>query len=100
MFWQFPSGTVRPHDDLRAKLKREIAGETGVDADVRREIGQRIHPLTGKRCVYFECDYISGEARNLDNAENIYVRWVPSGELDAYTSGSVYRRVRAIVGQD
>lgn len=41
-----------------------------------RSIGSRLHPITNVVCEYVLCDYVAGDAENLDVAENSAVTWV------------------------
>jgi 8-oxo-dGTP diphosphatase len=75
--WQFPAGVVKPEKSAERVAIQETKTETGIDAAVSREIGARIHPVTGVYCVYFLCDYLAGEAANQDIVENASVTWAP-----------------------
>ena len=94
LHWQFPSGHVGGSTDLQERVAREVKDETGITARVISEIGRRRHPLTGRRCAYFLCDYISGDAVNGDPKENIFVAWVGKGEVEAYMGGRLYSKVK------
>lgn len=54
---------------------RETLAETGVHCIVRRSLGNRLHPVTAVKCEYFLCDYLAGEAANIDIIENVDVTW-------------------------
>jgi 8-oxo-dGTP diphosphatase len=73
--WQFPAGVVKPGVRPETVTVRETLAETGVHCAVRRNLGSRLHPVTGVRCEYFLCDYLAGEARNIDIVENVDVTW-------------------------
>ena len=82
--WQFPAGVVKPGASPEAVAARETHGETGVHCTVRRELGSRLHPVTGVTASYFLCDYLVGEAQNLDAVENADVTWVPRTALGKF----------------
>lgn len=82
--WQFPAGMVKPGGDARTVAVQETHGETGVHCTIREELGERIHPKTGVVAAYFLCDYLAGEASNLDALENVDVAWVPRSALTRF----------------
>jgi ADP-ribose pyrophosphatase YjhB (NUDIX family) len=99
LHWQFPSGEIGGDgDDLQMRVVREVADETDVQARVDREIGRRVHPLSGRLCVYFLCQYVSGEAKNLDPNENIYVRWIDVRDVEAYLNGKIFSKAKTALG--
>ena len=55
---------------------RETMAETGVRCTVERNLGRRIHPTTNVLCEYLLCVHVTGNASNVDTAENAEVRWV------------------------
>lgn len=79
--WQFPAGIVKPNARPSVVAVRETLAETDVHCVAVREIGSRIHPVTGVLCDYVLCDYLTGEARNLDVVENAGVAWVDMKKL-------------------
>lgn len=79
--WQFPAGTVKPGKDPERTAVRECRAETGVHAQVRGKLGQRVHPRTRALCHYFAADYLAGDALNGDPDENTEVSWVPIAAL-------------------
>jgi 8-oxo-dGTP diphosphatase len=82
--WQFPAGVVKPGADPATVAVAETLGETGVHAAVARALGRRVHPLTGVVCEYLLCDYLTGDARNADELENLDVAWAPVGSLGRF----------------
>lgn len=79
--WQFPAGVVKPGAERGAVAVAETLGETGVHAVVVRELGSRVHPVTGVLCHYLLCSYVTGHARNADTLENLDVAWAPVANL-------------------
>lgn len=63
---------------------QETHAETGVHVAVREELGTRVHPKTGVLASYVLCDYLAGEASNLDPVENMDVAWVPLASLTRF----------------
>jgi 8-oxo-dGTP pyrophosphatase MutT (NUDIX family) len=74
--WQFPAGMVKPGVSPQTVAVRETLSETGVHCAVVRQLGSRIHPITNVLCHYLLCEYLAGDAQNLDIIENVSVVWV------------------------
>jgi 8-oxo-dGTP diphosphatase len=87
--WQFPAGVVKPGVRPEATVVRETLAETGVHCAVQHRIGDRLHPVTGVYCVYFECSYLAGDAVNGDVLENVEVLWVPRSDLTRFIPESL-----------
>ncbi|MEU0393838.1 NUDIX hydrolase [Streptomyces sp. NPDC006208] len=82
--WQFPAGMVKPGGSAETVAVQETHAETGVHCTVREPLGERIHPVTGVIATYFACDYLVGEAANLDSLENAAVQWIPRSSLTRF----------------
>lgn len=92
--WQFPAGIVKPAMIPGAIAVQETFAETGVHCGVIRELGSRVHPITNVVCDYVLCEYLTGEAQNVDVVENIGVTWVEKAELTRFIpAGRIYRPV-------
>jgi 8-oxo-dGTP pyrophosphatase MutT (NUDIX family) len=79
--WQFPAGIVKPNGQSTVVAIRETFAETGVHCVALEEIGSRIHPMTGVICDYVLCEYLTGEAENVDVVENVGVTWIKKEAL-------------------
>jgi len=88
--WQFPAGVVKPDTDLRDKIEREVFQETGVRCKVKNFLGGRIHEDTQVYCNYVHCEYLEGQASNLDPEENAQVVWVHVNDVRRYITSSIY----------
>lgn len=92
--WQFPAGVVKPGMSPEVVAVRETLGETNVHCTVARTLGSRLHPVTRVLCDYVLCNYVTGDARNLDVLENLNVAWVEKAELTRFIpQGQIYDRV-------
>lgn len=92
--WQFPAGMVKPGLALETVAVRETLRETDVHCVVREPLGSRLHPVTQVLCHYMLCDYVAGEARNVDAFENVDVAWVNRQSLGGFIPvEQVYRPV-------
>lgn len=82
--WQFPAGMVKPGGRAADVAVQETVAETGVHAAVRRRLGERLHPVTGVIADYHLCEYLAGEAVNVDVVENSAVAWVAIKDLPKF----------------
>lgn len=82
--WQFPAGVVKPGADPEAVAVQETHAETGVHCSVRRQLGARLHPVTGVEAHYVLAEYLAGEATNRDPIENTDVAWAPIAALTRF----------------
>lgn len=82
--WQFPAGMVKPGMPSETVAVRETFGETGVHCAVVRNLGSRLHPITGVFCEYVLCEYLTGEAENKDVVENVSVVWVDKSKVTRF----------------
>lgn len=82
--WQFPAGMVKPGVPPERVAVRETLDETGVHCSVVRKIGSRLHPITHVQAEYLLCEYLTGEAQNMDVLENVSVVWVEKAELTRF----------------
>lgn len=89
--WQFPAGMVKPGVQSATVAVRETLDETGVHCSVVRNLGSRLHPITHVFCEYLLCEYLTGDAENLDVVENVSVVWADKKELTRFIpAGQIY----------
>jgi 8-oxo-dGTP pyrophosphatase MutT (NUDIX family) len=82
--WQFPAGMVKPGMEPGVVAVRETLAETGVHCLLTRELGSRVHPITNVLCDYLLCEYMAGEAKNMDLVENVDLTWADKATLTRY----------------
>jgi 8-oxo-dGTP diphosphatase len=82
--WQFPAGKVEPGESAREAAVREAREEAGVMSASGQVLGDRMHPVTGRRVIYVACDLISGTARVANEDEIAEVAWCDLGEVPDY----------------
>jgi 8-oxo-dGTP diphosphatase len=89
--WQFPAGMVKPGGQPRHVAVRETLRETGVHCSASISLGRRVHPVTNVICEYWLCEYLAGDASNIDAEENISVTWIHKEKLSRIIpSGQVF----------
>ncbi len=64
--WEFPGGKVRDGEDLKASLRRELAEELSIDAEVGEEVFRLRHRYADRyvEVVFFLVPAYRGELRN------------------------------------
>lgn len=73
--WQFPAGVVEPGESGEEAAVRETLEEAGLVVEVIKNLGERIHPATGRRMIYVACEPVSGVAHVADAEELAEVEW-------------------------
>lgn len=82
--WQFPAGIVKPGVSPETVAVRETLAETRVHCTVIRSLGSRLHPVTSVMCDYLLCEYLAGDAENVDVVENVSVTWTDRTDLTRF----------------
>lgn len=82
--WQFPAGIVKPGVSPETVAVRETLAETSVHCTVVRSLGSRLHPITNVMCDYLLCEYLAGDAENVDVVENVSVTWTDRAALTRF----------------
>jgi 8-oxo-dGTP diphosphatase len=81
--WEFPGGKVQAGEGLRASLRRELAEELFIDAEVGDEVFRLRHRYPDRyvEVIFFAVRAYRGEVRN-----RVFeaVKWAPRAELAAY----------------
>lgn len=75
---------MKPDQDSAERAVEETAAETGVRCLVVRELGGRVHPLSGAWCEYFLAECLTGELVNGQPGENSDVTWAPLPTLTRF----------------
>jgi ADP-ribose pyrophosphatase YjhB (NUDIX family) len=82
--WGFPAGFVKPGRNPREEIREEVLSETGLTCRVVAELGERVHPATGVRCIYYRMRVLDGTLTNGDPSENLTVEWVEATRVYDY----------------
>lgn len=81
--WEFPGGKVREGEELKAALRRELAEELGIQAEVGEEVFRLRHQYPDRyvEVVFFAVPAFRGEACN-----QVFeaITWAPRAGLAAY----------------
>jgi 8-oxo-dGTP diphosphatase len=82
--WQFPAGEVEPGESGEEAAVRETQEEVGLTVDAEERLGERIHPATGRRMLYFACKVLDGKPYVADEEELAEVEWCDRAKLTQY----------------
>ncbi len=81
--WEFPGGKVRDGEDLKTSLRRELAEELSIEAEVGEEVYRLRHRYPDRyvEVVFFEVPAYRGEIKN-----RVFegVEWALRSDLPAY----------------
>ncbi|MEU3598603.1 NUDIX hydrolase [Streptomyces sp. NPDC006798] len=94
--WAFPGGWIETGETAARAAVRETREETGLAVAPGECIGQRSHPVSGRRIAYVSCTVVGGTdttPRVAAPAEIDGVTWAPISRLDNYLR-DVYAPVR------
>lgn len=88
--WTFIGGEVEPMETPAEAVVREVAeeAEVRVIASAAGEIGQRVHPKTGRTMIYIPCAPVSSTSVAVGDKEELKaVRWVSLAEAEELLPG-------------
>lgn len=77
--WSFPGGEWEDGESEVECAIRETAEETGLTVEAGERLGERIHPKTGRRMIYYAAAPVGSDTRTKvgDPDEHAEVAWVP-----------------------
>ncbi len=93
--YTFPGGQIQRKEDEKEALKREVKEETGLNVQITRKIGQRIHPKTNIITLYYHCKVMSGKEyiKSSKNDDIDKLLWVRKEKLEKYMP-TVFKKVK------
>lgn len=93
LVWAFPGGKVDLGESKEQACIREIYEETGITVQIKSVLGERIHPDTQVKIIYFLCNYLSGEITNLDKTEILDIAYKNKEEFYQDVKTDIYAPV-------
>jgi 8-oxo-dGTP diphosphatase len=94
LIWALPSGQVEVGETAQEAAERETKEETGLDVRAIKNLGERVHPTTGRRMIYLACQPGSGKPSIRDVEEIADLTWAARDEIAALIPGGFYDGVR------
>jgi len=90
LVWAFPGGKVEDNETKEQACVREVFEETGINVQIKKILGERIHPNTQAKLTYFLCDYLNGEITILDETEILDIAYKNKEEFNRDVKTDVY----------
>ncbi|WSW80255.1 NUDIX hydrolase [Streptomyces sp. NBC_00996] len=94
LVWALPGGTVEPGETPGQAAVREVLEETGLSVEAAEELGERVHPDTGRLIVYVACTVLEGVARAASPREVSAVAWASPDEIHRYVPRGLFPPVQ------
>jgi 8-oxo-dGTP diphosphatase len=86
--WTFPGGKVEQGETPKAAVVREVWEEAGVHVRPGEDLGWRVHPQTGRTCMYLACQLVDAAGPVWPRSSELTaVRWLTLFELGALMGG-------------
>ena len=95
LVWQFPAGKIKAGETSADAAARETREEVGLVVSALTELGQRLHPQTGRRIAYVACRVVSGSAIVASEAEISDVAWCDRDDLARLVPSRLHDQVQA-----
>lgn len=81
MTWAFPGGEIEAGEQPEHTAIREVFEETGVKCEAVKKIHERIHPVTGRLILYWECRPETTGINISETDEIASAEWVDPEEI-------------------
>lgn len=94
LYWQFPGGQLEDGEKEAQAAEREVLEETGVKCIAVRNLGERIHPTTGRLIAYWLCISESNEIKMLDDPELDQIVWMTPKEVFNNVTSNIFDPVK------
>lgn len=82
-------GRVEENETEKEAAKREVFEETNIVCNPVKKLGERIHPETGKKIIYWICDYVEGEI-NVEDEDISKAKWVKIKDAPKMITSDLY----------
>jgi len=92
--WQFPAGAIEADETPGEAAVRETKEETGLTVAEPRELGERVHPNTGRTMIYVACELVEGHATVGDEDELSEFVWSDRDSLSGFVPHGFYPAVQ------
>ena len=99
-FWVFPGGKKENYDkNEKETLKREILEESSIICSVDKKLGERIHPDTNHKIIYYYCTYKKGKINTNKSIEIDKALWLYPNEIFEKITTDIFEPIKIFLLQ-
>ncbi|GAA3689414.1 hypothetical protein GCM10022204_00120 [Microlunatus aurantiacus] len=99
LLWALPSGGVEAGEAPADAARRESLEEVGLSVTPVESLGERVHPITGRRMHYFACTPDDGTPEVRDTDEIAELAWVSRSQVSELVPGGFFDKVEQYLAQ-
>ena len=97
LLWVFPGGKIEDGETSEQACIREVFEETGLNVSIIGLLGERVHPNTGMKIIYYLCQYENGDIRILDKKEILEIAFKTKQEFKDDVKTDIYGPVKKYI---